>query len=422
MKRVNYYLILAISAILFFQSCQKDDVFEASKPVDLVAEKINRKVSETEARSFLSAITKNLFNENPTLKSKNVVEDRDVEDLIPIVEEGDTLLFIANYKDQSGYMIISTDKVSFPILGFSDAGIFDPNNLTPSVQAWLDEAKERIANDIVLPVDTSDLHYKMWSNITVDEDGEIQLNIVEETGLKGDRTSPLNRPTIYALTSTEWGQGYGYNYYCPVVKNPYYPYQSAKAPAGCVAVAMGQIAKYWKYPTKWNYSAMPFKISNVSNNDVPNETGKMLREMGTDVSMYYAYNISTVSTSNIYKIVNAFRNYGYSNPGRLINYDFTQVYSSLQNKKPVIMLGIGTSGGHAWIAEGYYEMKIKVTETKKFLGIVVSKKEYYIWRDYLYMNWGDNGNQDGWYEHSTWVTNSGANFNNSKQVIVDIKK
>jgi hypothetical protein len=67
-------------------------------------------------------------------------------------------------------------------------------------------------------------------------------------------------------------------------------------------------------------------------------------------------------------------------------------------------------------------MKLQVTETKKILGIVVSRKTYNIWRDYLYMNWCWNGDQDGWYDNSVWVTSNGINFNSDKKAIVDIKK
>ena len=51
------------------------------------------------------------------------------------------------------------------------------------------------------------------------------------------------------LLGTRWGQGCGYNSYCPY--NPESPY-CFRCPTGCVATAMAQVMRYWQYPTYYS--------------------------------------------------------------------------------------------------------------------------------------------------------------------------
>ena len=103
-----------------------------------------------------------------------------------------------------------------------------------------------------------------------------------------------------------------------------------------------------------------------------------------------------IPTTEPNRIVNAFKNtFGYSSGGEVISYDFEKVYNSMYYGNPVILLGVGSNGGHAWVADGYKNVKIHVIEKKKFLGITISTKEYDIYKDYLHMNWGWNGESNG---------------------------
>ncbi|MBO7629572.1 MAG: C10 family peptidase, partial [Bacteroidales bacterium] len=46
-----------------------------------------------------------------------------------------------------------------------------------------------------------------------------------------------NAQTVDPLITAKWGQGSPYNALCP-----------PNTPVGCVAVAMGQVMRYWGYP------------------------------------------------------------------------------------------------------------------------------------------------------------------------------
>lgn len=43
-----------------------------------------------------------------------------------------------------GFMVLSADDVAYPVLGYSDKGTFDKNNIPPQMQFWLDEYARRI--------------------------------------------------------------------------------------------------------------------------------------------------------------------------------------------------------------------------------------------------------------------------------------
>jgi len=188
---------------------------------------------------------------------------------------------------------------------------------------------------------------------------------------------------------TQWGQGYGYNYYCPLVRpynydyywNKFYYGTAVKAPVGCVAVAMGQVMyTYWQ-PYNWSFMSMfQGPTPNDLTSDVPNQTARMLRDIGIAVNMEYDYYGSGIPVSEPNRIVNAFKNtFGYSSGGEVILYDFERVYNSMYYGYPVILLGEGSNGAHAWIADGYKNVKIHVNEKKKFLGITIKTKEYDIY-------------------------------------------
>ena len=46
-------------------------------------------------------------------------------------------LYLFNVKDDGGFVIVSNDDSTVPILGFSDSGAIDPDNMPSNMRAWL---------------------------------------------------------------------------------------------------------------------------------------------------------------------------------------------------------------------------------------------------------------------------------------------
>jgi hypothetical protein len=104
------------------------------------------------------------------------------------------------------------------------------------------------------------------------------------------------------------------------------------------------------------------------------------------------------------------------------SYDAWTAYSNIRDWYP-ILLGAYQGyyyGGHIWIVDGYYEQVWKYTQTKKFLGITVSTKTWYEYMDTFYMNWGWNGNGNGWVDQENWSSSYGGSFNADRKLFYDL--
>ncbi len=111
--------LLKISLLfIIIISCSKnsiDDKFSQDiKPLTKSGNFSTYNVSIEEA-TFLSRI-QNYSNKN----RKN-----DIKNIIPVIEEGDTLIYITNFNDNSGWMIISGDKRTQSIIAYFEKNNFD---------------------------------------------------------------------------------------------------------------------------------------------------------------------------------------------------------------------------------------------------------------------------------------------------------
>lgn len=422
MKKRVFNVSILISCILFFTQCEKEKFdYPTAKGIE-----INRTVSQSNAKNFVGLLGNQLLNSKSKLKSAST-GTRAIESIDIVTEGADTLLYITNFSNDLGFMILSAEKTSFPIVAFSDSGSFNVNKLDSASTEWLRIQKLAMQEKRSIPLDTSNNYYQLWDKVELckaDTGFVLSLEIDENNSNLKSTTS--TKQDIFPLCyMTQWGQGYGYNYYCPLVSPYNYDYYgnkiyygtAVKAPVGCVAVAMGQVMyTYWE-PYNWSFMSMFLgPTPNDLTSDLPNQTARMLRDIGIAVNMSYDYYGSGIPATEPNRIVNAFKNtFGYSSGGEVISYDFEKVYNSIYYGNPVILLGVGSNGGHAWVADGYKNVKIHVIEKKKFLGITISTKEYDIYKDYLHMNWGWNGESNGYYEHTDWKT-----FGTTKKAVINI--
>ena len=54
-------------------------------------------------------------------------------------------LYVFNIASNGGYVIVSNDDVALPILGYSDSGSIDPDNMPENMKAWLQGYADEIA-------------------------------------------------------------------------------------------------------------------------------------------------------------------------------------------------------------------------------------------------------------------------------------
>ena len=133
-------------------------------------------------------------------------------------------------KENKGFMLVSADDAVTPLLGYSDNGSFDAENMAPEFKYWVDEYSRQIAY--------------------------IRDNNLEP---KTERIARPERAEIEPLCKTKWNQDAPYNLLCPT--GTY---------TGCVATAAAQVMKYFNYPKTALGSDAKFKTT-VSGSSTPFE-------------------------------------------------------------------------------------------------------------------------------------------------------
>ncbi len=179
--------------------------------------------------------------------------------------------------------------------------------------------------------------------------------------LKGIRT--FSDP-VGPLLRTQWGQGRFFNYFCP--RDPAGP--NGRALPGCVAVALGQIVRYYAAYNQANldhswtsgkYGQISAHIGSYNWNRMENtlvavnrEVCDLLADMSVLVHTTYG---TTASSANSHRTLQALQEMGYNQAARMKKTDFTPdswadlLYANLSEYKPILVTG----GGHAFVCDGY---------------------------------------------------------------------
>ena len=173
-------------------------------------------VSPTDAR--LTA--KNYFNQY-VAKSSGTLRAPALADMTLVHTEGSAIAGINDYYAFNvaggGFIIVSGEDRAVPVLGYSDHGRIDFNNLPAPLKDLLDGYKAEI--EFLRSYDGDDL---------------VPTPASFTAGGVGRTVGPL-------ITST-WGQEMPYYLQCPIYRGEY-------CVVGCVATAMAQVMNYWQYPT-----------------------------------------------------------------------------------------------------------------------------------------------------------------------------
>ena len=296
---------------------------------------------------------------------------------MPIEVEG---LHLFNLEDGNGFVIVSNDDRTDAILGYSDEGTLDPENMPDNMRAWLHGYADQIK----------------W----MDEHG-ITAKASRRAGVKTD---------IAPLMVTKWNQGTPYNNL--VNTTDYFTYTGAVT--GCVATAMAQVMYYTakkagvpssvtlkatdEYDTSYgktipvvpagtvlNWSKMlPEYTAGSYTDEEATAVATLMQACGASVHMDYANSASGGSSAFAGDVPGALINYfGYKNTTKYVDrssYTYANwidmLYHELSVGRPVFYSGQSTGGGHAFVCDGY---------------------EY---EDYFHINWGWGGKSDGYFKLS----------------------
>ncbi len=382
-------LLLVVLAELGFISTAFGEVIDASKAKDIATGFYNKKVCPYPESLLRSGSIK-----NPDFKL--IYQENEVP-------EGSALkkpvFYVFNNEPENGFVIVSAESETTPVLGYSVKSAFDPANIPPSLKEWFQ-------------------HYR--NQIQLLRDGRFNSAVCTEMSFSDVNPGKEVKESteILPLIKTKWEQGCYYNSFCPY---------DAEGPCehvlvGCVAVVMGQIMNYWKYPESfndipgystdygwistikssvYNWSIMPESLNKESNSTVVNSLAELLYHCGVSTKMDYGHDESSTSSVNASQaLVNTFKY------PRSVKYRERKDYSSdewhlmlkneLKNNRPVYYSGNGI-GSHAFICDGYQNVF------------------------YYHFNWGWGGNNDGYYVLDL-LTPENYDFNNGQTAITGITK
>ena len=343
-----------------------------------------------------------------------------------VVAIPDTLAYVCNFADSAGFAIIcADDRVGCPILACVDNGTLGEDTDNPGLAIFLDNAQVFMRNSIM--------------KFEVEKDSLLEVakqrmkdDVCEETTLRKRMSGSYyywrEEVKVDPLLLTEWAQsGNPYNNLmkeCP-------DNLSGHAPAGCWAVAIGQLMVYYKYPTSlmrrtsrgyegvrpdWDEITKEKDASKLGKQLHRDQVSKLLYEIGLRIGMNWQCGNS--GTSDEYA-VDYLKTAGYLNCV-VSDYNYARIRMYLNNRKPVIMGGYSVrkggfwkysySGGHTWVVDGY-----KAMMADYYTYVVDTSTGYYsenyvktVLRDsYLHINWGWGGVNDGYFAEGCFDVKKG---------------
>jgi hypothetical protein len=315
-----------------------------------------------------------------------------------------TAYYIINIDTSNGFVIVSGDDAIKPILGYSDQGTFDVENIPEGLKELLESYRVEIETLQKESTTTS----------------AAQLNI-QQLATANPVVSPL-------LGNIKWGQESPFNKLCPYDTN-----LNTRIVSGCVATAMAQIMKFHQWPatgtgthsyvendygllsanfgqTQYDWSSMLDTYSDDATGKQDSAAALLTYHCAVSVDMNFA---PTGSGSSINDAGTALKTYfGYDNEIQLYSREFYAVNqwdSLLQNElnasRPVLYAGrTNDDSGHAFVCDGYDS------------------------NGFYHINWGWYGYANGYFELSSlsWSNpnTSGATggFSVGHQMLVGIKK
>ena len=133
--------------------------------------------------------------------------------------------YVFPYGDNQGFAIVSGDDQMPEIVAYSDKGTLDENNMSDGCREFLQA-------------------YKQMAEAVAQGDADALKLVAQKRALSA--SSSYKQPTVAPLLADiSWDQNSPFNDQCP------YDQESQKrCYTGCVATAMAQVMRYWKYPAQ----------------------------------------------------------------------------------------------------------------------------------------------------------------------------
>ena len=283
-------------------------------------------------------------------------------------------------EDGKGFVIVAgDDRVANPVLGYSLSGRVDGADIPDNMKSWLDDYAEQI-------------------DYMLEQGGKSKA---------GEQQTGVGKAVVGPLVQTQWNQSKPFNDKCPMGA-------AGRAPVGCVAVAMGQIMNYHRWPARSNgvvdYDAnltwVDEDLSDYSydydNLDIPQFLFNVAASCRTEFDSYASSSTDVDAGKGLLESFDYDKGMEYHlrEPkyckSTACNYTETRwdslLRAELDEHRPIYYAGSNIKNGHAFVCDGYDDS------------------------GYFHFNWGWGGSYDGWF--LTSALEPGETYYNSNQSVI----
>lgn len=400
--------------------------------------------------------------------------DREIKSVETLIDSlGIAQMYVVNFTDSQGFVIISATKDYLPIIAESDHGNFDLSNISSDhpVNIWLKEQKFKINHTDLFDPEVKASIASLWTALDMDRkeiisdsrsgvpgkpqvyydslarwstDPNLTVYLYEDY-MRTTEYTQLPETTKGAIQAglIQWGNSnYGSIESSTIVlrrnvndyvnkqlihtkwgpEAPFNTYHPNKYPLGCSTIAAGQIINYHKHPASIDWNS-------IENTGYSTGTQKFLYQLAVNIGVKFGTDQSSASISSIKNCLSNYYNYKVTKQA----YNGSKVRSEVLQGFPVLMSGYDTSylgiyltDGHAWVCDGVkygnygFEIRVLTIDYRPDASIVpnlmVEAYKQYVQTSYsplrFHYNWGWYGDCDGFFDDSdiTVITSSGNKY------------
>lgn len=283
--------------------------------------------------------------------------------------------YVFNKSNNQGFIIVSGDDRAKPILGYTEAGAYNPEDLPENFKFWMNYYKEEI-KDLMTQEESLSKTFPFQSSSSSTFDAAI---------------APL-------LKDISWNQSAPYNNICPMDG-------SSRSVTGCVATAMAQIMRYHRWPEQgkgsksyrtplgtsvsvdfsqstYDWDHMTERYSSSSTAQEEAAVAKLMYDCGAAVEMQYSSQASGAYSTDVPEALKQYFDYDaniqYHNRKYYLGTDWIKlIKTELNSSRPIYFSAQSSSVGHAFVCDGY--------DTNNL----------------FHINWGWGGTSNGYFEIAT---------------------
>ena len=374
---------ILIFLLFIIVGCTNNDEFQET---ELVSQEVNNKITKDEAVDIANKVLKK--NTSTRISTKeHVLFDfvtSNNRSKTRCASQPDTLAYIINYPNDEGFVIVSTCRKFFPVLGFSDKGHFSVTN-------------ENVKSNFIDKIEEYTANASTDKNYSVDD-----INI--------DACYFVN-----PVVNTSISQGTPWDKY--VIR------EHPNCPVGCVAVATALVLSHSMLELNYHGSVFHFKSiieairkeqdSDNTNaiyveeewNKAPQPTytyeqavdsmAKLLYLIGKDLNITYTSSGSFAYSRDAYNLCKELKE---DSSLEYSTFDIKKISWCIKDGYIIYLRGtdINGNGGHAWVSDG--------------VGFCVEKKKNpdnrftteEITHTYIHCDWGWGGISNGYYSGSVF--------------------